>query len=174
MNEIAEWIDFFVRNIPGNIGIRLRNQYYHNKFASCGKWVLLQENVIIRGRENLHLGNNCCFSYNVFLSAKGGIKIGDNVLIGPSSKIYSDNHIHSNPEELITNQGWEYKEVTIDDDVWIGADCFIKPGVHIGKSAVISAGSVVFKSLPPFSISAGNPARVVGWRKNPPQETSER
>lgn len=165
MNEMQEWIEFFIRHIPGMIGVRIRNRYYRKKFASCGNWVFIQSGVIFRGKENFFIGNDCNLSFDVFISASGKVKLGDRVLIAPGVKIYSDNHIFSDPDKPILEQGWEYKEVVIEDDVWIGADCFIKPGVTIGKGAVVSAGSVVSKSLPAYSISAGNPVRVVAWRK---------
>jgi len=57
--------------------------------------------------------------------------------------------------------------VTIEDDVWLGANVFVMPGVTIGKGAIVSAGSVVNKSVPSYAIVVGNPARVIGWRKQP-------
>jgi len=53
------------------------------------------------------------------------------------------------------------KQISIADDVWIGANCVVTAGVTIGKHAVIGAGSVVTKDIPPFSVAVGNPARVI-------------
>ena len=64
-------------------------------------------------------------------------------------------------------QGWDHEEVVIEDDVWVGANAVIMPGVRIGKGAIISASTVVMKSVPPYAIMAGNPGRLVGWRKPP-------
>lgn len=167
--ELDEWIDFFVRSIPGRIGIRVRNRYFRRKLGGCGKWPAIQSQVMIRGREKLHLGDFVELAWGVFISAAGGVRIGNRVGIGPDTKIWSDNHIYSDPDRPFQEQGWEYKEVVIEDDVWLGAQCVIKPGVVIGKGAVISAGSILSKSVPAYSIVAGNPGRVVGWRK-PPSE----
>ena len=111
------------------------------------------------------VGSNCNFARRVFITAGGGVRIGDWVGIGPDVKIWSVNHKFSDPDSPWASQGWDYKEVIIEDDVWIGANSFIMPGTRIGKGAIISACTVVSKSVPPYAVMAGNPGRVIGWRK---------
>jgi len=84
---------------------------------------------------------------------------------GPDVKVWSVNHRFDDPDTPWQLQGWEAKEVVIEDDVWLGANVFVMPGVIIHKGAIISAGTVVNKSIPAFALVAGNPGRVVGWRK---------
>ena len=86
---------------------------------------------------------------------------------GPDVKVWSVNHRFDDPDTPWQLQGWEAKEVVIEDDVWLGANVFVMPGVIIHKGAIISAGTVVNKSIPAFALVAGNPGRVVGWRKRP-------
>ncbi len=71
------------------------------------------------------------------------------------------NHNYTNPELPVSRQGVSVKPVVIGDECWIGANVVITSGVTIGKHAVVAAGSVVTKDVPPFSVVAGNPARLV-------------
>ena len=104
--------------------------------------------------KNTHIDYDCCF-----LDA-GIINIGDNVFIGTNCSIFTPCHpIHASLRwEKIT----EYAlPVTIKSHAWIGGDVVITPGVTIGEGAVIGAGSVVTKDIPPYCIAVGNPCRVV-------------
>lgn len=96
-----------------------------------------------------------------------GVTIGDNVMMGPDVLIYTQNHCTSDPKLPMRTQGMaEIRPVIIEDDVWIGARVCILPGVVIGKGSVIGACAVVSKSIPPYSVVVGNPARVVKTRCN--------
>jgi maltose O-acetyltransferase len=117
--------------------------------------------------ERVRIGSNCQFNYDVYIAGGGGVTIGDWVGFGPDAKIWSVNHRFDDPDTPWQQQDWDRKPVTIEDDVWIAANVFVMPGVTIGRGAIISAGSIVNKSIPPFAIVSGNPARVVGWRRSP-------
>lgn len=105
----------------------------------------------------IFLGNNVHVNTGVFLGDAGKIILGDNVLIGPYTQIYTTNHqIHIKERGTI-----QAKDVIIDDNVWIGGNVIILPGVHIGYGAVIGAGSIVTKDIPPMTISVGSPTRVI-------------
>jgi len=67
---------------------------------------------------------------------------------------------------LISNQFWctEINSIIICDDVWVGANSVILPGVTIGEGAIIAAGSVVTKNIPPYAIVVGNPAKILKFR----------
>jgi len=123
------------------------------------------ENVRIKHPENLVIGDGVCINDDVWINAVGGVTIGNNVLIGPKVVIHSANHKFSNPEIPITEQGHTLKPVVIKDDVWIGASTVILAGVTIGEGAVVGAGSLVNKDVEPYTVVAGNPARVIGERK---------
>lgn len=96
----------------------------------------------------------------------GGIKIGNNVLIGQSVNMHSESHVIRDITELIRSQGISYQGIIVEDDVWIGSKATILDGVLIGKGAVIGAGAVVTKSIPPYGIAVGVPAKVVRTRDN--------
>ena len=165
--EVWEWNRYFTFLIPGAVGREWRARWLKKNLGTCGRTPKLAAGVWIADPKNLHFGNNVAMSRGIFITAGGGIWIHDNVSIGPDSMIWSVNHKFDNPDELVVNQGWEFKKVVIETDVWLGACSIIKPGVTIGRGAIISAGTVLNKSVPAFAIVAGNPGRVVGWRKKP-------
>lgn len=91
--------------------------------------------------------------------------IGSNVSIGEHITIVASNHgIRKN--KLHQLQAWDTTKtgVNIEDDVWIGANSVILPGVTIGRGAVVGAGSIVTKSIPSYAIVCGNPAKVLKYR----------
>ena len=71
------------------------------------------------------------------------------------------NHNYADAEKLIDEQGVSTAPVTIEDDVWVGANAVILPGVTLGKHCVVAAGSVVSRSVPAYTICAGSPARII-------------
>lgn len=87
------------------------------------------------------------------------VKIGDNCQMAPNVAIYTAGHpVHPDTR----NTAYEYGiEVVIGDNVWIGGNTVICPGVHIGDNVVIGAGSVVTKDIPAWTIAAGNPCKVI-------------
>lgn len=106
-----------------------------------------------------HIGKGCFINHNAYLMDGGGIWIGDNVFIGPSCGLYTAVHPLLPSER---NRGLELtKPIHIGSDCWLGASVVVLPGVTIGEGAVIGAGSVVAKDIPPHTIAVGNPARVM-------------
>ena len=98
------------------------------------------------------------------MGAGGGIRIGNHVLIGQCVNIHAENHQFNDQNLRINQQGVSYQGVVIEDDVWVGSKATILDGVTIGQGAVIGAGSIVTRSIPPYSIAVGSPARVIGTR----------
>ncbi len=90
-----------------------------------------------------------------------GITIEDDVLLGAGVNINVANHKFDSHEELIIDQGFSSKPVILRRGCWIGANAIILAGVEIGQGTVIGAGSVVTRSIPPRSVAAGNPAKVI-------------
>jgi maltose O-acetyltransferase len=163
--ELKYLFIWFLSRLPLRLGNWLRSHFLRHLIGGMGRDCTIQANIRIGNPEKLHIGNHCNFGQDVFIMAGGGVRIGNYVGIGAGAKIWSVNHRYDNPDIPWLLQGWEYKEVVIEDDVWIGASAFIMPGVTLGKGAIISACSVLSKSVPPYSIVAGNPGRVIGWRK---------
>ena len=114
--------------------------------------------------EGLIIGDDVGISQHAFIGARGKIQIGNNVIMGPYATIYAANHNFSDIHNLINNQGESRKGIIIEDDCWLGTGCKILDAVTIGKGSVIAAGCVVTKSIPPYSIVAGVPGRVLRMR----------
>ena len=108
---------------------------------------------------HIEVGKNFFANYNCTIIDVAKVKIGDNCFLAPNVAIYTAGHpIH--PETR--NSGYEYgKEITIGDNVWIGGNTVVCPGVHIGNNVVIGAGSVVTRDIPDWSVAVGNPCRVI-------------
>ena len=116
----------------------------------------------------LKFGDNVQINDFVHIAAAKNVEIGNNVLI--ASKIFISDICHgeyadienmSDPNEHPNDRKLSAKPVIIHDDVWIGEMVSILPGVEIGKGSIIGANSVVTKSIPEYSIAAGNPAKVI-------------
>lgn len=114
--------------------------------------------------EGLIIGDHVGISQNCFIQVRGEVKIGNNVILGPYVKIFSENHNHQELDIPIVRQGETRMPVTIEDNVWLGANSTILGGVTIGEGSIIAAGAVVNKNIPPFSIAAGIPAKVIKSR----------
>lgn len=112
----------------------------------------------------LEIGDHCFVGCNAVLGAGGGIRIGDNVLIGQSVNMHAEQHIYADPDRPIREQGVEYRGIIVESDVWIGSRATILDGVTIGAGAIVAAGAVVTRSVAPLAIVAGVPARVIGHR----------
>ena len=108
---------------------------------------------------HIHVGKNFFANYNCTIIDVAKVIIGDNCQMAPNVAIYTAGHpVHPDTR----NTAYEYgKEVRIGDNVWIGGNTVICPGVTIGDCCVIGAGSVVTKDIPSWTIAAGNPCRAI-------------
>ncbi|MGN0916334.1 MAG: sugar O-acetyltransferase [Succinivibrio sp.] len=109
--------------------------------------------------KHIHAGKNLFINYNCTILDVATVSIGDNCLIAPNVGIYTAGHpLHP----FLRNKGVEYgAPICIGNNVWIGGNCVILPGVSIGDNCTIGAGSVVTKDIPANSIAAGNPCKVI-------------
>jgi galactoside O-acetyltransferase len=98
-------------------------------------------------------------------SVGGAIRIGQQCLIGPNVVMRTAGHRFDDPRLPIRDQGHVVRDITIDDNVWIGAGAIILGGVHICEGAVIGAGAVVVRNVAAMAIAVGVPAKVIGSRK---------
>lgn len=112
-------------------------------------------------------GSNFHSNENVIYNADIGGKLlfGNNCLIGPRCIFRTANHKFSNVELDIVNQGHEIADISIGEDVWLGAGVIVLPGVKIGSHSVIGAGSVVSRDIPEYAVAVGAPATVIRLRK---------
>ncbi len=130
-----------------------------NILGKTGEEVFIEQPFRCDYGKNIEVGNNFFANYNCVILDVAKVTIGENVMFAPNVSIYTAGHpIH--PESR--NSGYEYGiPVTIGDNVWIGGNVVITPGVTIGNNVVIGAGSVVTKDIPDNVIAVGNPCRVI-------------
>jgi acetyltransferase-like isoleucine patch superfamily enzyme len=91
----------------------------------------------------------------------GPVLIGNNVILAQNVVLSGLNHGYEDVSKPIRSQPVKTKQISIDDDCWIGANVVITAGITIGKHAVIAGGSVVTKDVPAFAVAVGNPAKVI-------------
>lgn len=137
-----------------------KERYMKEVFAECG------ENCYIElpfhanwGGHHVHFGSGIYANSNLTMVDDGHIYVGDKVMFGPNVTVATANHPIN--EELRGRAPQYNKDVYIGENVWIGANVVIVPGVHIGKNTVIGAGSVVTKDIPDNVVAVGNPCRVL-------------
>lgn len=122
----------------------------------------------IHGKVCLEIGDNVEVNDYVHIGAINAVKIGNNVLIASKVFISDHNHgfyglngRHDSPLSIPKDRELSFSSVTIEDNVWLGEFVVVLPGVTIGKGSIIGSMSVVSKSIPPFSIAVGSPAKVI-------------
>jgi acetyltransferase-like isoleucine patch superfamily enzyme len=156
---------FFISGIPGLFGNMLRGRFVSKRVVHCGINLTVLAGTRFRSIENLKIGDNVSIGYDNFIQARGGVTIGNDVMTAPGVKIWSVNHNVHDPDVLIRNQPETKAEVVIGNDVFIASNVFVLPGVTLPDGVVVTAGSVVgVKAYKPYSIIAGNPARMIGFR----------
>lgn len=127
--------------------------------GKTGKYVNIEAPFHCDYGYNIEVGENFFANYNFTVLDVGKVTIGANAQIAPNVSIYTAGHpIHPDSR----NSGYEYGiSITIGDNVWIGGNACIMPGVTIGNNVVIGAGSVVTKDIPDNVIAAGNPCKII-------------
>lgn len=149
---------------------KIQSYFYRKCFKSCGRNVYLRPmSSDLKGLENMIIGNNVSIpKRSTFYSTEAMLTIKDNVIFGPNPTIITGDHridvvglpIIDSHDKLPEND----MDVTIEEDVWTGANVVILKGVTIGRGSVIAAGAVVNKSCPPYSIIGGVPAKILKYR----------
>lgn len=137
----------------------LRDEILHRLLGSVGKDCWIEPTLRCDYGCNITVGDTFYANYDcVFLDA-APITIGNNVLVAPRVCFYTAGHPIA---PSVRNTGLEFAApITVEDDVWIGGNVTVLPGVTIGKGTIVAAGSVVTKDLPAGVIAAGNPCRVL-------------
>ena len=165
-HERKSYIEYLIRNVPGQFGMILRERWYKRRFKSAGSNIHIMPGTQFIKPEKINCRDNVFFGVNNYIQAAGGLILGSDVMLGPYVKIWTQNHVYKDFITPIWMQGYEYKPVEIGNDVWLGANVFIMPGVKIGDKCVVAANSVLgAKDYPMGCILAGYPARKVGSRE---------
>ena len=146
---------------------RLESSLYsiaiRRRAKSCGR------NLYILGpgvnvTSNTVVSDGVGFGKDVKIYGDGPVFIGRRAVLAEDTLVYTQVHDYDHSEVLPFGWGFTYPETRIDDYAWLGVQCIVPPGAHVGEGAVVQAGSVVMGVIPPCAIAAGNPAKVIGWR----------
>jgi len=138
-----------------------RRFFYRVAGIKIGKRSTIHMGARFYDPRNISIGEDSIIGEGVVLDGRDKLIIGDHVDIASEVMIYNSEHDVNDPNFLAKNA-----PVTIEDYVFIGPRAIILPGVRIGKGAVVAAGAIVTKDVPPFSIVGGIPAKIIGERKN--------
>lgn len=128
------------------------------------------KSIISQGKfffpNRISIGDYCYIGPEAYWYGYGSINIGDGTIIGPQSTIWSANHNYQSQTMVPYDEEIIEKPITIGSACWIGFGVKLCPGINIGDGVVVAMGSVVTKSIPSYSIVGGNPAKIIGQRKN--------
>ncbi len=162
----------FARYLPksttpfvGKVSMKFRSFLCSKLFSSCGKKLVVENNVYFGNGKDFKAGNEAALGAN-FKSTNRIVTIGNNLMMAEEVLFIGGGHSFDRTDIPMGHQGeLEKSALKIDDDVWIGTRVIILPGCkHIGKAVIIGAGSVVTKDVPDYAIVGGNPARLIRYR----------
>ena len=185
--EISEWAVCLISFLPGVTGRLIREVCIKRSVRNCGKNISLGVGIKITGHKNIEMGSNIIImdysrlsagdavltlgsnigiNANVTIDASrgGNIKIGNNVLIAQNVVLRASDHNFSDTDIPIIQQGHSGGKIIIGDDCWIGANVVITANVEVGDHSIVAAGAVVTRTVEPFSIVGGVPARTIRRR----------
>ena len=135
-----------------------RRRIVRELFGTGGDSAWIQPPFFCDYGSNIKLGERVFFNFNCVVLDVCEVRIGDYSMFGPAVQIYTATH----PLNAALRRKQEFaKPIEIGNDVWVGGGAIICPGVKIGSAAVIGAGSVVTRDVPPRVFAAGNPCRVI-------------
>ena len=146
-------------NRTGDDDTALRRKLMEQLFKHVGTEVRIEPDFRCEFGKNIVIGNNVYINFGCIILDCAEVTIGDNVLLGPNIGIYAANHSLDAEERI--NGGCCGKPVHVGNNVWLGGDVKILPGVSVGDNTIIGTGSIVTKDIPAGVIAVGNPCRVI-------------
>ena len=109
----------------------------------------------------IKIGRDSLIGEYSVIRGQGGVQIGDRVYTSPFTQIIAVNHVFDDPNQPFVEQGITAEGIVIEDDVWLGSVAIVTDGVRVGKGAVVAAGAVVTKDVPPYTVVGGVPAKPI-------------
>lgn len=161
---LEEYIGFFVRYLPGYVGMMMRAIFYKPLFKKLKAFPLIYPGTYFSHSYGISVEEGFSINTGCSIDGRGGVSIGKNVMIGPNTVIVSSTHQFEQTGVPMNSLDHLMAPVIIKDDVWIGANVFIKGGVTIRSHAVVAAGSVVLKDVEEYQIVGGVPAKPLKSR----------
>jgi acetyltransferase-like isoleucine patch superfamily enzyme len=154
--------------IGRNVTLRANTDQFPG--IDLGRNVSINDAVLINAnRGQVTVGNRSWLGPFCLVYGNGGVTIGSNVLVAGHTSINTVSHSADRCDIPINDQRVVVDPVIIEDDVWIGLNAVVLQGVTIGRGSIVGAGAVVNRSIPPWSVAVGVPARVIGRRKGAPE-----
>ncbi len=155
----------FLKYNAFDFGMTLRQFFYKPFFKSFGKNIQIRDGVTIKYPSDIEWGDNIKIGQHCFFVGKGGLKIGNNALIGSGTKIITSDHNFEDIDTPIVEQGLLFKSVYIEENVWFGFDVKVLGGSIIGKGCIVGTNAVINnKKFESFSVIAGTPAKLIRKR----------
>jgi maltose O-acetyltransferase len=153
--------------MPGaGLANRLRSFLTRRVFRKTGVAVTIHAGVSFGSGAGIVIGDYSSLNRGCWIA--NDTVMGRDVMMGPEVVILSSGHNSDDTSRPMREQGVSLRRpVVIGDDVWIGTRAVLLPGVEVGSHSIIGAGSVVTAAVAPWSVVAGNPARLLRWRKEP-------
>lgn len=111
--------------------------------------------------KGITIGSNSAIGEYSYFGASGGIKIGNDVIMGQFISFHSENHNFDHSSQLIRNQGVTSKGICLGNNIWVGAKVTFLDGCSVGDNSVVAAGAVVNGNFPPNSVIGGVPAKLI-------------
>lgn len=142
----------------------IRALFWSFFLKKIGQRVYIMSSVIIMSPQNIELGSDVLINTSSKLGGQKGIIIGSYVQLGYNVSLFTQNHAYQSKNKPIMKQGNYGEKIIIEDDVWIGTNAVILPGVKLGKGSIIGANAVVTKDVKPYSIVGGIPAKHIKYR----------
>jgi maltose O-acetyltransferase len=153
-----------VKWVPSLIGMAIRNVVYRILGMKIKGFCWIQPGVTIVNLSKLRVGKNFGCNSGTYINAVGGIRMGNDVLIGSNVTISSGKHEIKGRQTSVFSRPTVPMPIVFGDDVWLGAGVSVLPGIQIADGTVVGANAVVTKSTEPYSVMAGIPARLVRYR----------
>jgi acetyltransferase-like isoleucine patch superfamily enzyme len=152
--------------MPFKLGITLRRIIYKPFFKKSGSNLRILDAVVIKYPDEIQLGDNVTINQFCFVVGKGGLTIGNDVMIGSGTKITTSGHNFNNTGTTMLAQGLSFESIEIENDVWLGFNAVVLGGSIIQTGSIVAAGAVVNSGVfDSFSILGGVPAKQIGTRK---------
>lgn len=151
---------------PGTLLRALLVAYYRIRLARVGRNFRIGLGSVILNPKKTSIGDDVFMGPGTYITSPTDVEIGDRVMFGPQVMLIGGDHDLENLDVPLrfAPAPASPEPIVIEDDAWLGARVLVLKGVLIGHGAVVGAGSVVTRSIPPLSIAVGNPARVVRRR----------
>lgn len=166
-DKVFFFIQALLKYTAFNVGIKLRYFLYKPFFKKFGKNIQIKDGVTFKYPSEIEIGDSSVIGEYCYFVGKGGLILGNYVLIGAGSKIITSTHNYINIDIPIYQQGLSFEKVEIGDNVWMGFDVKILAGSKIADGSIIATNSVVNSVFVDKNIIiAGSPAKFIKYRNS--------